>query len=123
MSDEYIVCEHCGYKELKSRAELCECGSWYCRFSCLAKGLWKVGIMQYTFDEMDRCGSCAIEKLKQGKLTFPWGNKDFKRVLAPHLLIYVNELNPIEVESAVEIVIKTPIRRARKVSENQMSLF
>ena len=62
MSD-YIVCEYCGCKELKSRAEQCECGSWYCRFSCLAKGLWKVGIMQYTFDEMDRCMNCGPEKL------------------------------------------------------------
>lgn len=121
MSDDYIICEHCGRKELKSRAEQCECGSWYCSFNHLVKGLHEVGVLQHSFDTpIDRCSSCAIEKLKQGRSTFPWGNKDYKRVLAPHLLIYVNEAEPVEVEP---VVIKTSIKRSRKVSENQLSLF
>lgn len=121
---EYIICEYCGRREFRNQAQYCTCGSAYCSFNCLVKGLHEVGVLQHSFNTpLDRCGSCAIEKLKQGKLTFPWGNKDFKRVLAPHLLIYVNELDPVEMESAVDIVIKTPIRRVRKVSENQMSLF
>ena len=104
MSD-YIVCEYCGCKELKSRAERCECGSWYCRFSCLAKGLWKVGIMQYTFDEMDRCMNCGPEKLKRGELTFPGRVIEHQKV------------------EAVVTVAKVVQRRKEKVSENQLSLF
>ena len=109
MSD-YIICNHCERKELKVRAQMCECGAWYCGFSCLAKSLHRVGVNQYTFDELDRCGSCAVEKLKAGKLSFPQGDKHLKRLLAPHLLIY--GLGKIK-----------PIKRIKKVSENQMSLF
>ncbi|CUN12234.1 hypothetical protein [Turicibacter sanguinis] len=109
MSD-YIVCEYCGCKELKSRAEQCECGSWYCRFSCLVSGLHEVGVRQHTFDELDRCGKCAVEKLKIGKLTFPQGDKHLNRLLAPSLLLYV-------------IGEAKPVKRKKKVSENQLSLF
>lgn len=87
-----------------------ECGAWYCGFSCLAKSLHRVGVNQYTFDELDRCGSCAVEKLKAGKLIFPQGDKHLNRLLAQHLLIYV--LGDIK-----------PVKRKKKVSENQMSLF
>lgn len=65
---------------------------------------------QYTFDELDRCGHCAVEKLKEGKLIFPQGDKHLNRLLAPHLLIYVLE----EVK---------PVKHKKKVSENQLSLF
>lgn len=65
---------------------------------------------QYTFDGLDRCGSCAVEKLKVGKLIFPQGDKHLNRLLAQHLLIYV--LGDIK-----------PVKRKKKVSENQMSLF
>lgn len=65
---------------------------------------------QYTFDELDRCGQCAVEKLKAGKLSFPQGDKHLKRLLAPHLLIYV--IGEVK-----------PAKRWKKVSENQLSLF
>lgn len=106
----YITCAHCGRKEFISKAQKCECGQWYCCFHCLVQSLHQVGVNQYTFDELDRCGSCAVEKLKAGKLIFPQGDKHLKRLLAPHLLIYV--LGEIK-----------PIKRRKKVSENQMSLF
>lgn len=103
-------CAYCGNKIFDSREQVCECGTRYCGFSCLAKSLHRVGVNQYTFDELDRCGHCAVEKLKVGKLTFPQGDKHLKRLLVPHLLIYVMG----EVK---------PIKRMKKVSENQMSLF
>lgn len=65
---------------------------------------------QYTFDGLDRCGSCAVEKLKAGKLTFPQGDKHLNRLLAPHLLLYtVGEVKPV--------------KQRKRVSENQLSLF
>lgn len=109
MSD-YIVCEHCGRNEVEIRAQMCECGSCYCSFHCLAESLRKVGVNQYTFDELDRCGRCAVEKLKAGRLTFPQGDKHLNRLLAPHLLIYT--LGEVK-----------PVKRKKKVSENQLSLF
>lgn len=110
MSSEYIICENCGCKELKSRAERCECGSWYCGFSCLVKSLHAVGVHQHTFDSLDRCGKCAVDKLKAGKLTFPQGDKHLNRLLAPSLLLYVT--------GGVK-----PVKRKKKVGENQLSLF
>ena len=103
------MCSYCGSERL-IRPERCECGTWYCGFSCLVKSLHKVGVNQYTFDEIDRCGHCAVEKLKSGKLIFPHGDKHLNRLLAPHLLIYV-----------IGGVAK-PTRK-KKVSENQLSLF
>lgn len=76
----------------------------------MVDSLHKVGIMQHTFDEMDRCGKCAVEKLKVGKLTFPGQEKHLNRLLAPHLLMYVMG----------EV---TKPRRKKKVGENQLSLF
>ena len=76
----------------------------------MVKGLHEVGVRQYTFDELDRCGKCAVEKLKVGKLIFPQGDKHLNRLLAPHLLRYVMG----------EV---TKPRRKKKVSENQLSLF
>ncbi len=108
--EEHIICDHCGIKQKKSYAEQCECGSCYCSFHCMVDSLHKVGIMQHTFDEMDRCGKCAVEKLKVGKLTFPGQEKHLNRLLAPHLLMYVMG----------EV---TKPRRKKKVSENQLSLF
>ena len=107
---DYIICECCGIKKQKLGAEQCECGANYCGFSCLVKGLHEVGVRQYTFDEVDRCGKCAVEKLKVGKLTFPGQQKHLNRLLAPHLLMYVMG----------EV---TKPRRKKKVSENQLSLF
>ena len=103
-------CAYCGNKVFEYREQVCECGTRYCRFSCLAKSLHRVGVNQYTFDELDRCGSCAVEKLKAGKLIFPQGDKHLNRLLAQHLLIYV--LGDIK-----------PVKHKKKVSENQMSLF
>ena len=103
-------CAYCGNEISDSREEVCECGERYCGFSCLAKSLHQVGVNQYTFDELDRCGSCAVEKLKAGKLIFPQGDKHLNRLLSPHLLVYVvGEVKPV--------------RRTKKVSENQLSLF
>lgn len=110
MNEDYIICNCCGRKELKVRSQMCECGTWYCGFSCLAKSLHQVGISQYSFDELDRCGCCAVEKLKAGKLIFPQGDKHLNRLLAPHLLVYAMG----EVKA---------VKRKKKVSENQMSLF
>lgn len=107
---DYIICEHCRSKKPKSEAEQCECGANYCGFHCLVKGLHEVGVRQHTFDELDRCGKCAIEKLKAGKLTFPQGDKHLNRLLAPSLLLYV-------------IGEAKPVKRKKKVSENQLSLF
>ena len=107
---DYIICEHCGIKKQKSEAEQCECGAHYCGFSCLARGLQEVGVRQHTFDELDRCGKCAVDKLKAGKLTFPQGDKHLNRLLAPSLLLYV-------------IGEAKPVKRKKKVSENQLSLF
>ena len=107
---DYIICEHCGLKKLKDQSEQCECGANYCGFSCLVKGLHEVGVRQHTFDELDRCGKCAVEKSKVGKLTFPGQEKHLNRLLAPHLLMYVMG----------EV---TKPRRKKKVSENQLSLF
>ena len=103
-------CAYCGNKVFEYREQVCECGTRYCGFSCLVKSLHQVGINQYTFDELDRCGSCAVEKLKAGKLIFPQGDKHLNRLLAQHLLIYL--LGDIK-----------PVKRKKKVSENQMSLF
>lgn len=103
-------CSYCGNIIFDYREQVCECGTRYCGFSCLAKSLHQIGVNQYTFDELDRCGSCAVEKLKAGKLSFPQGAKHLNRLLAPHLLIYVLE----EVK---------PVKRKKKVSENQLSLF
>lgn len=103
-------CACCGNKISDSREEVCECGKRYCGFNCLAKSLHRVGVNQYTFDELDRCGNCALEKLKAGKLIFPQGDKHLNRLLAPHLLMYaIGD-------------IKSP-KPVKKVSENQMSLF
>lgn len=107
---DYIICECCGIKKQKSEAEQCECGANYCGFSCLVKGLHEVGVRQYTFDELDRCGKCAVEKLKAGKLIFPQGDKRLNRLLDPSLLLYV-------------IGETKPVKRKKKVSENQLSLF
>ena len=107
---DYIICECCGIKKQKSEAEQCECGANYCGFHCLVKGLHEVGVRQYTFDELDRCGKCAVDKLKAGKLTFPQGDKHLNRLLAPSLLLYV-------------IGEAKPVKRKKKVSENQLSLF
>ena len=105
-----IICNHCGRKAVKEQAQICECGAWYCGFSCLAKSLHRVGVNQYTFDELDRCGSCAVEKLKAGKLIFPQGDKHLNRLLAQHLLLYtVGEVKPV--------------KQRKRVSENQLSLF
>lgn len=103
-------CAYCGNKVFEYREQVCECGARYCGFSCLAKSLHRVGVNQYTFDELDRCGSCAVEKLKAGKLSFPQGDKHLKRLLAPHLLMHA-------------MVGIKPSKRIKKVSENQMSLF
>lgn len=105
-----MSCACCGNKVFEYREQVCECGTRYCGFSCLAKSLHRVGVNQYTFDELDRCGQCAVEKLKSGKLSFPQGDKHLNRLLAPHLLIYV-----------IGGVAK-PTRK-KKVSENQLSLF
>ena len=59
---------------------------------------------------MDRCGHCAVEKLKVGRLTFPQGDKHLNRLLAPHLLMYA--LGEVK-----------QVKRKKKVSENQLSLF
>ncbi|CUN04492.1 hypothetical protein [Turicibacter sanguinis] len=107
---DYIICECCGIKKQKSEAEQCECEANYCGFSCLVKGLHEVGVRQHTFDELDRCGKCAVEKLKAGKLIFPQGDKHLNRLLAPSLLLYV-------------IGETKPVKRKKKVSENQLSLF
>lgn len=107
---EYIICEHCGIKKQKSEAEQCDCGANYCGFHCLVKGLHEVGVRQHTFDELDRCGKCVVETLKAGKLTFPQGDKHLNRLLAPSLLVHV--LGEIK-----------PVKRNKKVSENQLSLF
>lgn len=53
-------CAYCGNKIFDSREQVCECGTRYCGFSCLAKSLHRVGVNQYTFDELDRCGHCAV---------------------------------------------------------------
>ena len=103
-------CAHCKKKVSEYGMQVCECGTQYCGFSCLVKSLHQVGINQYTFDEVDRCGHCAVEKLKAGKLIFPQGAKHLNRLLAPHLLLQVID----EVK---------PMKRKKKVSENQMSLF
>lgn len=103
-------CSYCGSKLAMSWIESCKCGANYCGFSCLVKSLHHVGVNQYTFDEVDRCGRCAVEKLKVGKLTFPGQEKHLNRLLAPHLLMYV-----------MGEVAKP--RRKKKVSENQLSLF
>lgn len=103
-------CAYCNKKVLEYREQTCECGTQYCGFSCLAKSLHRVGINQHSFDELDRCGNCAVDKLKAGKLRFPQGDKHLNRLLAPHLLIHV-----------IGGVTKTT--RKKKVSENQMSLF
>lgn len=107
---DYIICEHCGLKKLKDQSEQCECGANYCGFSCLVKGLHEVGVANTLFDELDRCGKCAVEKLKAGKLIFPQGDKHLSRLLAPSLLLYV-------------IGETKPVKRKKKVSENQLSLF
>ena len=103
-------CAYCGNKVFEYREQVCECGTRYCGFSCLVKSLHQVGINQYTFDEVDRCGHCAVEKLKVGRLTFPQGDKHLNRLLAPHLLLHV-------IGGGVK-----PTRK-KKVSENQLSLF
>lgn len=103
-------CAYCGNGIPDSREEVCECGARYCGFNCLAKSLHQVGVNQYTFDELNRCGYCAVDKLKAGKLVFPQGDKHLDRLLAPHLLIYAIG----DVKSQ---------KRMKKVSENQMSLF
>lgn len=103
-------CAHCKKKVSEYGMQVCECGTRYCGFSCLAKSLHQVGINQYTFDELNRCGSCAVEKLKAGKLIFPQGDKRLNRLLAPHLLLYtVGEVKPV--------------KQRKRVSENQLSLF
>lgn len=107
---DYIICERCGLKKLKEQSEQCECGANYCGFSCLVKGLHEVGVRQHTFDELDRCRKCAVDKLKAGKLTFPQGDKHLNRLLEPHLLMYV-------------LAETKPVKRKKRVSENQLSLF
>ncbi len=108
--NEAYTCAYCGHESNEEGRDRCECGVWYCRLHCVIKGLEEVGIYQYTWDEIDKCGSCALEKLKQGKLTFPQGDKDIRRHLAPHLLLHVIE--------AVK-----PVKRKKKVCEGQISLF
>ncbi|MEF2889839.1 MAG: hypothetical protein U0N77_08490 [Turicibacter sanguinis] len=107
---DYIICDRCRFKKIREQSEQCECGANYCGFNCLVKGLHEVGVRQYTFDELDRCGKCAVEKLKAGKLTFTGQEKHLNRLLAPSLLLYV-----------IGGVNKP--KRKKKVSENQLSLF
>lgn len=106
-----MICSNCNRSGSKDFYQSCECGSFYCSFHCMVDSLHKVGILQYTFDEMDRCGKCAIDKLKDGKLTFPQGDKHLSRLLAPNLLLYV-----------VGHVAK-PKKRKKKIGESQMALF
>ncbi len=106
---DVIICSYCK-REVSEGAMACECGTWYCSAHCLVKSLHKVGINQFTFDELDRCGYCAIEKLESGVLTFPQGDKHLERLLAPHLLLRV--ISPSKV-----------VKRSKKVSQNQLSLF
>lgn len=110
MMSKELVCSGCGSKLAMSPIESCTCGANYCGFSCLVKGLHEVGVRQHTFDELDRCGKCAVDKLRGGKLTFPQGDKHLNRLLAPHLLMYVMGETK-------------PVKRKKKVSENQLSLF
>ena len=106
-----MKCNYCDHKDKDLHHVKCECGSYYCGFSCLVKSLHDVGVYQHTFDELDRCGKCAVEKLKAGKLVFPQGDKYLNRLLVPSLLIYV--------VSDVE----KPKKRKKKIGENQMALF
>ncbi len=108
--NETYTCAHCGLESKDEGRDRCECGTWYCSLRCVIKSLDRIGIYQYTWDEIDKCGSCALDKLKQGTLIFPQGDKHIKRHLAPHLLLYVVE--PVK-----------PVKRKKKVCEGQISLF
>lgn len=108
--NETYTCACCGRESKDEGRDRCECGTWYCSLRCVIKSLDKIGIYQCSWDEVDKCGHCALDKLKQGTLTFPQGDKYIRRHLAPHLLLYV--------VGAVK-----PSKRKKNVCEGQISLF
>ncbi len=107
--NETYTCAHCGRESKDEGRDRCECGTWYCSLRCVIKSLDKIGIYQRSWDEVDKCGHCAMDKLKSRDLKFP-GRFEIKRHLAPCLWIYLIDNVGPKVQK-------------KKVCEGQISLF
>ena len=91
MSD-YIVCSHCGRKELGSQSKMCECGSYFCCVVCVAKSLSEVGFYIFEPNTTRYCGRCVVNLLETGALYFREEDIEVlikERLMVPKILNHV----------------------------------